>query len=105
MTTEHVIQGYILKALGQLEGCKAFRLNVGLARDRRGHAVRFGVPGMADILVLVGPVYLWLEVKAPSGRQSKQQKAFQKAVESIGGLYRVVKSVDEALAAVEEARR
>lgn len=105
MSTEHVIQGYILKALGQIEGVKAFRLNVGFARSVKGHGVRFGVPGMADILVLVGDRYLWLEVKTPSGRQSKQQEAFQQAVESIGGLYRVVKSVDEALAAVEEARR
>lgn len=105
MSTEHVIQGYILKALGQLEGVKAFRLNVGFARDVKGHGVRFGVPGMADILALVGDRYVWLEVKTPSGRQTSQQKRFEAAVASIGGRYHVVRSVEEALAAVEEAQR
>lgn len=105
MTMERDIQKDILLALGRIDGVKAFRLNVGLAKDRRGRAVRFGTPGMADILCLVGPRYLWLECKSPTGRQTPEQRAFERAVLSIGGAYRVVRSVDEALHAVREVYR
>lgn len=105
MTAERDIQREILLALGRMERVRAFRLNVGFAKDRRGRGVRFGVPGMADILVLVGPRYLWLEVKIPSGRQSPEQRAFESMVSELGGAYRLVRSVEEALRAVEEMAR
>lgn len=98
---EKDIQAAIMEALGTSQGVKVFRLNVGFARSSKGHAVRFGVPGMADLLVLAGPRYAWLEVKTPRGRQTPEQRNFQAAIDSIGGVYAVVRSVDEAFAVVE----
>jgi hypothetical protein len=70
--------------------------------------VRFGLGvGGADLVGLVRPNGRWfaLEVKTPSGRLSKVQKNWAAAVTDAGGFVACVRSVDEALAALEEAMR
>jgi hypothetical protein len=81
----------------------AFRMNSGVANiDKR--FIRFGVPGMADILACPQhlcddgdwrPVFLWLECKAPKGKQSELQKSFQTQVVEAGHFYAVVRSIED----------
>lgn len=57
--------------------------------------------GIADLLVIGGPNRVsFLEVKTEKGKQSKEQKEFEKLCEKNGIKYVVVKSVKEALEAV-----
>lgn len=99
--TEREIQQQILERIGARPGVRVFRMNTGRARNpATGQVVTFGAPGMADLLVLVGPRYLWLEVKSPTGRQRPDQVKFQAAIERIGGAYAVARSADEADAIV-----
>lgn len=63
-------------------------------------------PGVADYLIVwrVGEDQHrigWLEFKADRGRQSEPQRAFEAAMTVLGVPYAVVRSVDEAMAAVE----
>ena len=64
--------------------------------------------GMADIhaTVLVEgiPVSVWLEVKTKKGRISDNQKAFQESVESAGGFYYVVRSIDDVDLVIQQTR-
>jgi hypothetical protein len=54
--------------------------------------------GIADIIVVhVGGPY-FLEVKRPSTYQRPEQKEFQKAAETAGALYAVVRSIDDVQA-------
>jgi hypothetical protein len=99
------------------------RMNVG----QRG-GVRFGVKGMADIVGVVGMLgvsgragsscemtvrfapgfvgrFCALECKTAEGRQSADQRAWMASVRECGGFYAVVRSVVEALAAVERCRK
>jgi hypothetical protein len=64
--------------------------------------VRCGIPGQADILAVVAPLgrLVGIECKTGSGRQSEAQTNWQKAMESRGGIYGVVRSVDDALTLV-----
>jgi len=85
----------------------ALRMNSGTLRDRTGRPVTFGIPGQADILAFphcwhikygyandhVMPV--WIELKAPRGKQSDLQKSFQAKVEAEGHRYLLIKSLDE----------
>ena len=61
--------------------------------------------GMADIhatvLVEEIPVSVWLEVKTRTGKQSPKQKLFQQTVEAAGGYYFIVRSIDDAEAALQ----
>ena len=96
----------LLKSLGIL----AFRMNTGMAVAERGgkrRVVRFGFPGMADLLVfprlpalfaVAGeriPVPLWLETKSSCGRQSREQAEFQRIVETEGHVYLLIRSAEE----------
>lgn len=55
--------------------------------------------GSPDILVCVntpgGGIFVGIEVKSPSGRQSSEQKEAQTAIEKAGGKYYLARSVDD----------
>lgn len=81
----------------------AFRLNTGAVKTE-GRFIRFGTPGMADIIAspvlpwmygISCPRFLWIESKAPTGKQSELQKSFQRQVEEAGHSYLIAKSVDD----------
>lgn len=55
--------------------------------------------GVADIHAILNingfGLCLWLEVKTPKGKQTQHQKNFQNEVTQAGGIYKVVRSVDD----------
>ena len=100
----------------------AFRMNTGAMKgEHKGKQwfVRYGVPGMADILafpdempisgivsefnkdpriethLVRGTHVVWIEVKAPKGVQSELQKSFQKQVEEHGHKYILARCVED----------
>lgn len=76
----------------------AFRMNTGAAKID-GRFMRFGTPGMADIVAYptscAVPAVIWVECKAAKGKQSELQKSFQKLVEGAGHVYIIARSVDD----------
>jgi hypothetical protein len=108
---ESEIQRAILDYLAAC-GILAFRMNTGAMRgEYKGKTwfMRFGAPGMADILAFPNdkmwltphqhPV-LWIEVKAEKGnKQSDLQQSFQRQVEARGHRYVVARSIDDVEAA------
>lgn len=61
--------------------------------------------GVADVILLIpknGFASLCLEFKTDSGRQSDEQKEFQRQAESCGSKYVIVRSVAEAIQATKE---
>lgn len=71
---------------------------VRVASDRWLH---FGKKGSSDILgCLPGGRFLAVEVKAPDGRLSPEQKEFLEKIRGLGGLALVVKSMRELDAAL-----
>ena len=83
----------------------AFRMNSGAmfgSHKGKKWAVRFGEPGMADILASTtggGELDVWwIEVKSEKGKQSEEQKSFQRLVENHGHGYILARSVDDVMA-------
>ena len=110
---EGPIQAAILQWLAA-EHILAFRMQVGAVKlDNR--FVRFGTPGMADILafpklkstdglhvVLMTFICpLWIECKAENGKQSELQKSFQAQVEREGHRYLVIRDLQELIDALK----
>lgn len=89
-------------------GVLLFRNNVGLA-SYKGQKVRYGLgKGSADLVGVAGPHgrFIALEIKrAKGGKVSRDQERWLKWVRLYGGVSGVVRSVDEALKLVEEARQ
>ena len=88
---------------------RLFRNNTGTLRDQRGRPVTFGLAkGSADLIGwttrtitadMVGQriaVFTSIEVKAPTGRVSPEQRQWLEAVQAAGGVAGVVRSVEDA---------
>lgn len=59
---------------------------------RRSQTLR---PGVSDAMVLVNGILYALEFKSSTGRLSEAQKEFQHQIEANGGIYLVVRSIDD----------
>jgi len=105
--TEAGIQKAILQYGAVTKGIEMFRMNV-MGIPIHGQPGKYrpaAEKGIADIYVQLMvwgiPVSCWLEVKAKKGRQQASQKEFEQRVEN----YYVVRSVDDAAAAIHDVRK
>lgn len=89
-----------------------WRNNVGMATYEKSpkakpYSVRYGIVGGADLIGILRSNGRWfcLEVKTPEGELSNEQKAWHRVIKSARGFVFCVRSVEEALQALEEATR
>lgn len=59
--------------------------------------VRFGTPGATDIVAVYNGVYIGIEVKDNDGKMSEDQENFRYALCRAGGIYLLVRSVDDVI--------
>ena len=103
-------EGYVVSACLDylaVRGIHAWRNNSGVSRPERRDGsrgfVRFGHVGSADIIgVLPGGRFLGIECKAPRGNLSRHQLEFGQRVRADGGIYMVVRSVDDLIEQLQE---
>lgn len=102
------IQQEIRLALGLVPGLVLFRNNIG-ATQHPGTArpVHYGVGGKggSDLIGLLDGRFVALEIKTPTGRVSQEQIDFIEVIRTNGGFAAVVRSVEEAHAAIERCRK
>lgn len=103
---EKAVQNAILREFGTRRDMRLWRANVGVARiggprSAGGRIVRFGLPGQADLTgILPGGLRLEIEVKGAAGRQTEEQRAFQRMIERFGGVYVLARSVQDVWQAI-----
>ena len=89
------IQNAILREFGTRRDLRIWRANCGVARIGN-RVIRFGVPGQADLTgILPGGRRLEIEAKAPEGRQTEEQRNYQRMIERFGGVYVLARSVED----------
>jgi hypothetical protein len=93
MGPEQAIMNSIIQYLS-IKGHLVFRMNSGAMKLEK-RFMRFGAPGMADLLWLHEGRAIWIEVKTPIGRMSDLQHAFKDDVEKAGCLYLVARSLED----------
>lgn len=79
------------------------RQNVGGMKKGK-HYIQFAKRGTPDLWCIVDGKYVGLEVKKPSGEQSRPQIEFEARVKAAKGYYFIVRSLDEAQLAIAEVR-
>ena len=101
--SEKAIQNEILRAFGTKRWLRLWRANTGVARIGN-RVIRFGIPGQADLTgILPRGVRLEVEVKSPDGRQTEEQRNFQRMIERFGGVYVLARSVEDVRHALTQA--
>tara|TARA_R110000868_G_scaffold17606_6_gene76883 strand:- start:2014 stop:2340 length:327 start_codon:yes stop_codon:yes gene_type:complete len=102
--SEGHIQDAIRLALTDEPGLVLWRNNTGVA-EHRGARVRYGLAvGSADLIGCLDGRFVALEVKTAVGRASTEQRQWLELVRRHGGFAAVVRSVEEAHAAIARAR-
>ncbi len=92
---EGVLVAAVLRWLTH-RGCYAIRCNTGAYKTPDGRFIRFGVPGMADVLAVAPPNgrALWVECKTEVGRVTVSQNVFIQQMQELGALALVVRPDD-----------
>lgn len=101
---ENQIQNAILDYLAlkhKKDGMLFGRINTGGVYDPTRKTFRsmpkYSLNGFPDIFVVKDGFFIGLEVKTKSGRQSANQKEFEKNCKQAGGEYYVVRSIDDVM--------
>lgn len=58
---------------------------------------KYSLNGVPDILLIKDGMFVGLEVKQPKGKQSDNQKEFEKRCKENGGVYYLVTSIDDCI--------
>ena len=100
---ESIIQADILRWL-KTTGLLFWRSNSG-SLFLRGRHINLGPLGCADISVVVPPLgrFVGLEVKSAKGKVRKDQVTYAAGLTAQGGLYFIVRSVEDAKNAIAQA--
>ncbi len=99
--TEMAILREILVAVTALPEALFWRSNAGVGVTRSGAVMRANVNGCADITGCWRGRFVAIEVKTPTGRQSRPQRLFQAAVKQAGGIYVIATSPADVMAALQ----
>ena len=103
---ETKIQNKIMMDMSK-KGYLVWRNQVGLFKTMDGRTVNIGIKGSSDLMAvkptvitpdMVGQtlaVFVAVEVKTATGRQSEPQKKWQKAVEKLGVKYIIARSEND----------
>lgn len=101
LTERRIAESEVLKDclqyLNLLPGCRAYRINTGAFPSEykgRKRFIRFGVPGMSDIIGIYKGRFLAVEVKRPGNKPTDIQKSFLEDVRRLGGIATWVDSLD-----------
>jgi len=113
--TEQMIQKAILDYLEHVCTQKIyfFRAGSGAMKTEHGRYFKTGKPGTPDIVLclhcrtktdnIIG-IFLGIEVKTSTGRQSQPQKKAEKEIKAAGGEYYIVRSVTDVKNAINKTR-
>ena len=74
-----------------------YRNNSGGFKDSNNHFYRFGALGSPDIIAVLNGQYIGIEVKGTGGKQSDNQKNFQRELEKSGGTYILAFNLNDVL--------
>lgn len=107
MTNHATVKNDVLLAIGRIPGVMVWNNPTGVARpiNNPDQIIRFGTPGAPDIMGVAWSQAVAIEIKTGTGRQKEPQKLFQAAFEKAGGVYRICRSVEDALRLLQEIKK
>jgi len=98
VATEAQIQRGVLDYLELLSRKKPiyyFRSAAGMVKTDQGRVFKTGKPGTPDITVCFDGLFIGLEIKTTTGRQSALQKKAQAEIEAAGGKYYIIRCLED----------
>ena len=97
----------------RISGCRVALSDIGIVRRNNvgvyvtayGSPIRIGIPGEPDLTLFTKTGQtIFIEITTPTGRQSAEQRHFQKVVESYGFRYLIMRSMEDAQKLIREVK-
>lgn len=98
--SEANIQKSVLDYLSK-RGVMSWRNNSGAVKTEK-YFFRFGAVGSPDIIAVVNGYFVGIEVKSKTGKWSDDQQEFARRLFAAGGIYLLVRSIDEAIFMIDD---
>lgn len=95
MPKETELQKAVLDLLAHIPNIYCFRSGSGLIKTERGGYFRSGKKGCPDIVCSIKGKFVGLEIKVSKNKLSEFQKQAQREIENSGGVYAVIRSLDD----------
>lgn len=108
--SEKKVQNESFLAVGMIDDVMIMRIHSGVFRSiTDNRIIKVGVKGYPDSLLITGveitqemvgkkmAIVSACEFKTETGRQSTEQKAWQRAFEKLGGIYRIIRKKHDIL--------
>lgn len=100
---QHVGKFFKYRLFDELKsGIDLFRLKEVCFR----YLVSIGLPGMSDLFGIIRHgdvgIFIAIEIKTGNARQTKEQKAFERTVKSLGGIYILGRSTEQIKEEINE---
>ncbi|GMO63333.1 MAG: hypothetical protein Ta2A_10360 [Treponemataceae bacterium] len=103
VTLEHEVKASIVRYLKK-QGFYVLNLATGCVKTERGAYIHFGEKGAADLIgCMPDGRFVAIEVKAPKGRLSPEQKQWLARIEARHGLVVVARCVEDVIVALKAA--
>ena len=98
---ERLKNGFKIAFQNAFPNARIFDRHVGLFYRKNGNPIKINKKGMADMwAIMPGPyglIHLEFEIKSGDGQLTREQKAWQKQIRAMGGLYFVVRDTKKTL--------
>lgn len=89
------LQREVLQLLDHIPNTYFFRTSTGLIKTQSGNYFRTGKKGCPDICGVMNGKFYGLEVKVGKNKLSQFQKQAQEDIEKAGGIYKVIRSIED----------
>jgi len=98
---QNILRKFKVIACQEFPMMRVFDRHVGTFKTMTDQMIKINQKGMADAYAIYstkyGLIHIEIECKSGNAKQSKDQKNWQRFIESLGGIYILLRDVDNAI--------
>jgi hypothetical protein len=94
---QNLVKTFMLEFQKAFPNGRIFQRHVGLFYTSRKTPIQINKAGMADLWALVDGHHFEIEVKTGSGKQTGEQKNWEKTITSLGASYLLLRDISETI--------
>ena len=99
---QQLVKSFMIAFQKEFSNGRIFQRHVGLFYTIKKTPVRINMPGMADLWAIVNGVHFEIEAKTGAGRQTKEQKNWERTITDLGSHYVLLRDINESISVIKK---
>jgi hypothetical protein len=99
---QNLVKSFMIAFQKEFPNGRIFQRHVGLFYTIKKTPVRINRPGMADLWAIIDGTHFEIEAKTGTGRQTKEQAAWEQTITNLGAHYVLLRDVNDAILAIKK---